>query len=56
VGDREWGIKHIDDFRKNFREGVESITTFSPEELAASDVNSALENPSFVPAGSMSAH
>ena len=46
------GAKNIDDFRMNLREGVESIATFSPKELAASNVNSsALENPSFVPAG-----
>jgi acyl transferase domain-containing protein/acyl carrier protein len=48
------GANNLDEFWNNLREGVESITSFSEKELTASGVDSAaLENPNFVPAGSV---
>ena len=48
------GANNLDEFWKNLRAGVESITSFSEKELIASGVDpAALENPSFVPAGSV---
>src|SRR5271166_1141349 len=46
------GAMNIGEFWKNLRDGVESITSFSAEELSVSGVDpSALENPNFVPSG-----
>jgi len=48
------GAKNIDEFWQNLREGVESISSFSPQELVSSGVDSlALSNPDFVNAGSI---
>ena len=45
------GAKNIDEFWKNLRDGVESISFFSEQELASSGINSALlRNPNYVKA------
>jgi acyl transferase domain-containing protein/acyl carrier protein len=46
------GARNVDEFWENLRDGVESIISFSPQELAESGVDpSALANPAYVPAG-----
>jgi acyl transferase domain-containing protein/acyl carrier protein len=48
------GARNIDEFWENLRDGVESIISFTPQELAASGVDpSVLKNPAYVPAGSV---
>jgi acyl transferase domain-containing protein/acyl carrier protein len=48
------GARNIDEFWRNLRDGVESISAFSPAELEASGTNpSVFENPAYVPAGSV---
>ena len=48
------GARNTDEFWENLRDGVESITSFTPEELAASGVDpSEWANPAYVPAGSV---
>src|SRR5215216_3025247 len=48
------GAKNIDTFWQNLRDGVESIRTFSEEELAASGVDPAvLNDPNYVNAGAV---
>ena len=48
------GATDIDEFWENLRDGVESIVTFSPQELAEAGVDPAvLANPTYVPAGSV---
>src|SRR6185369_13744765 len=45
------GAADVDQFWENLRDGIESITRFSPEELAAEGVDPALrEHPDYVPA------
>ncbi|HEX2909580.1 MAG TPA: thioester reductase domain-containing protein [Chloroflexia bacterium] len=46
------GAKNVEQFWRNLRDGVESISTFSEEELLAAGVNPALlNNPDYVRAG-----
>jgi acyl transferase domain-containing protein/acyl carrier protein len=48
------GARNIDEFWENLRDGVESIISFSPEELGAAGVDqSELANPAYVPAGAV---
>jgi acyl transferase domain-containing protein len=48
------GARDLDQFWKNLREGVESISRFSPEELKAAGMDPALlQMPGFVPAGAV---
>ena len=48
------GANNADEYWRNLRDGVESVTFYSPEELAASGVDtSVFQNPNFVPAGSL---
>jgi acyl transferase domain-containing protein len=48
------GANNIDEFWNNLREGVESISSFSADELKASGIDpSVLENPAYVPASSV---
>src|SRR5215471_17756625 len=48
------GATDIDEFWENLRDGVESIVTFSPQELAEAGVDPAvLAHPTYVPAGSV---
>jgi amino acid adenylation domain-containing protein len=48
------GARDVDEFWANLREGVESIRSFSPEELASAQVSSeTLENPNFVNSGAL---
>ena len=43
------GARHTDEFWRNLRDGVESITFYSPEELAGAGVDAAtLKNPRYV--------
>ena len=46
------GAKNIDEFWQNLRNGVESISFFSDEELVASNIDSeTLSDPNYVKAG-----
>jgi len=46
------GARNVEEFWKNLRDGVESISFFTPEEMAAAGMNdAAFSQPSFVPAG-----
>jgi acyl transferase domain-containing protein len=48
------GAGDTEEFWRNLHDGVESITFYSPEDLAASGIDPAvLANPHFVPAGSL---
>jgi acyl transferase domain-containing protein len=48
------GAKNVDEFWQNLKDGLESIATFSDEELAASGIDRALLNePSYVKAGAI---
>ena len=48
------GASDTEEFWRNLHDGVESITFYSPEDLAASGIDPAvLANPHFVPAGSL---
>jgi acyl transferase domain-containing protein len=48
------GARDVNEFWENLRDGVESVVTFSPQELAASGVDPmVLANPAYVPAGSV---
>ncbi|HEX9936029.1 MAG TPA: beta-ketoacyl synthase N-terminal-like domain-containing protein, partial [Longimicrobium sp.] len=48
------GADDIHAFWRNLREGVESVTVFTREELLASGMSAAvLDHPSFVPAGAL---
>jgi phthiocerol/phenolphthiocerol synthesis type-I polyketide synthase E len=51
LGGRFPGARGIDEFWRNMRDGVESVTRFSAEELLASGVDPALlDDPDYVPA------
>ncbi len=46
------GARNVDEFWRNLRDGVESIRTFSPEELAASGEDPGrIHHPNYVPRG-----
>ena len=48
------GASNTEEFWRNLHDGVESISFYSPEDLAASGIDPAvLANPHFVPAGSL---
>ena len=48
------GASNADEFWRNLHDGLESISFYSPEDLAASGIDPAvLANPHFVPAGSL---
>jgi len=48
------GARNLDEFWSNVRDGVQSISSFSASELAESGIDaSVLENPAYVPAGSV---
>ena len=48
------GARDVEEFWENLRDGVESILSFSPQELEASGIDPAvLANPAYVPAGSI---
>ncbi|HTA30464.1 MAG TPA: polyketide synthase, partial [Candidatus Cybelea sp.] len=44
------GAKNIDEFWRNLCEGVEAISTFTDEELAAAGVEAPINNPNYVKA------
>jgi acyl transferase domain-containing protein/acyl carrier protein len=48
------GARNVDEFWENLRDGVESIVSFSPQELAASGIDSSVAaDPAYVSAGSI---
>ena len=48
------GARNVEEFWENLRDGVESILSFSSQELEASGIDPAvLANPAYVPAGSI---